>query len=380
MKNTPFQYRGKWTIRYTDEFGRRRKQSFEKHAAAEHALIVERARIKEVKVGVRSPTPPNKTFDQLADYWIENRVPQKRSGNHDESIIRAHLRPAFGPLLLKKIGLAEGDRFQNERLHLDSKTVHNQLTLLISMLNVAVDLGWLIRIPKIKKPEIFTKAFRYLSTEEEFFRFLRGAFADGELVGMLYATALYTGMREGEVAGLRWDRIDLAKRLITVEFSYDGPTKGGVVRHVPILDPLLVLLEEWRPKCPGALVFPNQRGNMHRESARVFQEVFHRVLDSAGFPKNTVNGRPRRHIVFHDLRHTFASHWMMNGGCIFKLQRILGHKQIQMTQRYAHLAPEAFVGDHGRLGTLAPARFGSLPEGGPPLDTEGPATFRGRLS
>ncbi len=46
---------------------------------------------------------------------------------------------------------------------------------------------------------------------------------------------------------------------------------------------------------------------------------------------------------FHDLRHTFASHFMMNGGNIYDLQKILGHTSLEMTQRYAHLAPEHLV-------------------------------------
>ncbi len=46
---------------------------------------------------------------------------------------------------------------------------------------------------------------------------------------------------------------------------------------------------------------------------------------------------------FHDLRHTFASHFMMNGGNIYDLQKILGHTSLEMTQRYAHLAPEQLV-------------------------------------
>ena len=59
-------------------------------------------------------------------------------------------------------------------------------------------------------------------------------------------------------------------------------------------------------------------------------------------------------ITFHDLRHTFASHWVMHGGDLYRLQKILGHKSVQMTQRYAHLAPEAFKQDWGRLGTDLP--------------------------
>jgi len=59
-------------------------------------------------------------------------------------------------------------------------------------------------------------------------------------------------------------------------------------------------------------------------------------------------------ITFHALRHTFASHWMLKGGDIYRLQRILGHASIAMTQRYAHLAPAAFDQDHGRFGNFVP--------------------------
>lgn len=58
----------------------------------------------------------------------------------------------------------------------------------------------------------------------------------------------------------------------------------------------------------------------------------------------------RRYIRFHDLRHTFASQWVMKGGDLFKLQKILGHKTVQMTMRYAHLAPNAFAEDFKRMG------------------------------
>jgi len=254
---------------------------------------------------------------------------------------------------LREIGVADTDRFQVERLHLNKKTVANLLTLFTSMMNLAVDLAWLIKAPKVKKPRVrlFEKDFSYLRTEEEIRRFLGAAEAEGELVYMLYATALYTGTREGELAALQWDDVDLEKRLITVQRSFEGPTKAEDVRYVPILDPLLPLLKRWRLRCPGKLLFPNQRGGMQCPSARIFQEVLHRVLDAAELPESETGGRARRYITFHGTRHTFASQWMLKGGDIFKLQKILGHKDIKMTQRYAHLAPAAFAGaGSARLG------------------------------
>ncbi len=155
----------------------------------------------------------------------------------------------------------------------------------------------------------------------------------------LYALAAYTGMRAGEIAGLEWADVDFERRLITVQRSFEGPTKSDCVRYVPILTPLLGVLREWRLRHPGRLVFTNRDGAMHRESGRIFQEVLHRVLEAAGFPKVPRNGKERPYIRFHDLRHTFASHWVAKGGDLFKLQKILGHRSITMTQRTPTLRP-----------------------------------------
>ncbi|HVZ35110.1 MAG TPA: site-specific integrase, partial [Polyangiaceae bacterium] len=193
----------------------------------------------------------------------------------------------------------------------------------------------------------------YLRNEEEVQRFLRAARElEGELTFVLYLTAVRTGMRAGELAGLEWGDIDFEQRLIMVQRSFDGPTKSGHARPVPILDALLSDLRAWKLRHPGKLVFTNRDGNMLAPSGRVFQEVLHRVLERAGFPSSTSSGdRVRHYITFHGLRHTFASHWMMRGGNIFKLQKILGHQSTAMTERYAHLSPNLFAEDYARMGS-----------------------------
>jgi integrase len=268
-------------------------------------------------------------------------------------MIERHLRPSFGRLPLTSLDVSRVDAFVARRAHLSPKTVHNHLTLLISMLRLAVDLGWLRSVPRIKKPKIVLDAdYRYLRSDQEIADFLRAAQAEDEHVYVMYSMAVYTGLRAGELAGLRWSDIDLKRRLITVRRSYTGATKSGRIRHVPILDPLLPLLRAWRLRHPGSLVFTNRDGRMQGKSARVFQEVLHRVLGRAGFESPVVSGKRRWYITFHGLRHTFASHWMMRGGDLFKLQKILGHSSIEMTMRYAHLAPDAFNADYGRFGSL----------------------------
>jgi integrase len=352
----PVRFRDKWRIRWVDESGHRQSDVYPTHREAEHQLRVKQTQVEERRRGLRPAEVPNKSFEELADYWVANRVPQKRSGHHDESIIRCHLRPTFGALKLRSLGVEEVDKLVVARQHLDPKTLANVLTLLGSMLAVAVDLHWLERAPKIRKPRVrlFSADFSYLRTDDEIQRVLRAARDQGEDVFALYATAIGTGMRAGELAALLWADVDFERRLICVQRSFDGPTKADDVRYVPILDALLAVLRQWRLACPGRLVFPNRDGAMLQRSARVFQEVLHRVLLAAGLPTIERKGKVRRYIVFHDLRHTFASQWVVHGGDLFKLQKILGHKTVQMTMRYAHLQPAAFASDYARLGSLLP--------------------------
>jgi integrase len=341
-----------WRARWIDQHGERHSQTFRLKRDAESFEHRKKAEAEEIARGVRAELPPARSFGQLCDYWLENRASQKRSKIHDESIIRKHLRPAFGALSLVGLGVAEVDRFVVERALLSPKTIANLLTLLTSMLNVAKDLGWLRGVPRIRKPRVRAcdKDFSYLRSDTEIERLLRSARAEDEMTHVLYATAVFTGLRKGELAALRWSDVDFERRLIAVQRSFDGPTKAGDVRHVPILDALLPTLRSWRLRCPGDLLFPNEANGMREPASRIFQETLHRVLTHAKFEKVERNGKKRPYITFHGLRHTFASQWVMKGGDLFKLQKILGHKTVQMTMRYAHLAPEAFSEDWGRFG------------------------------
>ncbi len=351
-----------WRARWCDQHGARQSQTFKFKRDADAYERQRKAEVEQIRRGLRTGPVPAHSFDELCEQWMANRASQKRSRLHDASIIRAHLRPAFGVRTLRAVDVAAVDGFVLTRTHLSRKTVANVLTLLVAMLNYARDLGWLELVPRIRKPRVrlFSRDYHYLRNDDEVRRLLLAAQEESEMSFVLYATAIYTGMRAGELAALTWAAVDFERRLITVQASFDGPTKADDVRYVPILDPLLPVLRAWRLRCPGPLVFPNELGTMLGRSARVFQEVLHRVLKRAGFPKVDRPGRADHYVTFHDLRHSFASQWVMRGGDIFKLQRILGHKAIQMTMRYAHLAPDAYAQDHGRMRTLVEPR-GAVP-------------------
>jgi integrase len=360
----PIKHYDKWRIRWIDEQGRRQSEVHEDRKGAALALQRHELEVEERRRGLRPAAAAPRTFREAAEYWEKNRAPLKRSRRDDICILK-QLRAAFAEVSLVDAAawIPHLDRYVASKVHLHKKTISNHLTLLGSVLNLAVELGWMTKAPRIRKPKVrlISRDYSYLRSDEEIARFLRVAREEGLEVHALYATAVYTGLRAGEVAGLLWADVDLDRRLITVQRSFEGPTKADDVRYVPILDALLPILREWRLRHPGRLVFTNRDGAMHGKSGRVFQEVLHRVLDRAEFPRIERGGKQVRYIHFHDLRHTFASHWVMKGGDLFKLQKILGHKTVQMTMRYAHLQPAAFREDYARFVALETGAANVLP-------------------
>jgi integrase len=116
--------------------------------------------------------------------------------------------------------------------------------------------------------------------------------------------------------------------MLTVRHSYDGTTKSSKHRTVPVPAELAVILKAYKVADPwkGTLCFPNDEGEMYSRNAKL-EGVLRSALASVGLPR----------IRVHDLRHVFASHFVMGGGDIFTLQRILGHSTPQLTSdTYAH--------------------------------------------
>ena len=278
----PQKFRSKWRIRWTDEHGKRRSEVLATRVDAAFMLDTQLVHVQEIERGLRGLSIPDRLFNDLCDLWLKSRARRNRSEKDDQSIIRVHLRPFFGRHRLRDLLLDLVDEFieTREDKGLSEKTINNHLTLLIAMLNEARERGLLRELPRIRKFKIqlFDRDYKWLRTKEQIALLLASARKEEDATFfVLYATAIYTGMRAGEIAGLAWQNVDFDRRLIAVEHSFAGKTTGGDVRYVPILDPLLPVLRGWRLRTPGALVFPNSVGNMRQESDRTFQEGLHRV-------------------------------------------------------------------------------------------------------
>jgi integrase len=168
------------------------------------------------------------------------------------------------------------------------------------------------------------------------------------------AIAVHTGLRKGELLGLRWTDLDLQTRRLTVARSYRGTPKSGKARHLRLPKELLPVLMAWRPLCPPSpdnAVVPSGLSASRVGGPECMLGV--RELMAA-------IGLRRFAHPFHILRHTYASHFVMAGGNLLALQRILGHKDPKVTMIYAHLAPD-FLGDQMDLVSFGGRKQGRLP-------------------
>ncbi len=96
----PTKHYGKWRIRWVDENGERKSEVFDDRREASFQLQQRELEAEERRRGLKPAPSTPKMFSDVADYWEKHRIPQKRSGHHDQSVLRRHLRPAFGGVTL----------------------------------------------------------------------------------------------------------------------------------------------------------------------------------------------------------------------------------------------------------------------------------------
>jgi integrase len=172
------------------------------------------------------------------------------------------------------------------------------------------------------------------------------------------ATLCYCGLRKGEARGLRWRDVFLDAGRIEVCRSYTGRTKSGHSRTVPINPELMPILRRWKEENDGAeLVFPINGRMGTREETEGLGEIIEAAI-----------GRKPEHPT-HALRHSFAAAFMMKGGSILTLQKLLGHSDIKVTMIYSHLSPDHMREEMARLSFNRPIAA-VLPMHGHPKDTE----------
>lgn len=303
-----------------------------RQAEKEHILRV----LTEASAPKKEPVQEAPTVNEFVKSYLEISTLKNKPSSikAKESLLRMHLLPRVGQLKLDQVTYAviEDLKVDLAKTPLSNftrkcKQKPKNETVLRRMLSIARKRGLIVAVPEVEWLRAPLPEFDFLDFEESQ-RLLDAS--DGEWRTMILV-ALRTGLRFGELLALRWQDVDLVAGRIVVRQNWVlgqiGTPKSGHAREIPLGEEVLKALKSHR-HLRGPLVF-----------CTMASEVF-----TVGEPRYWLTRFCRkaglREIGWHTLRHTFASHLAMRGAPLKAIQELLGHATIQMTMRYAHLAPE----------------------------------------
>ncbi|MCB9705529.1 MAG: site-specific integrase [Myxococcales bacterium] len=340
--------------------------------ATTNATTTSSPRAAKAKASAPRETP---TLADFAERYLALQDPRRSDFENKARYLRLHLLPHLGDLRLDQISsmvidelrarlrAPHGERASSRRSlgrkdapttdrrkggPKSPKTINNVLTTLRSMLNLALDYELIDRVPRFRMEKVHRPDPSFLE-EAEVKRLIAATPAEWRLVVF---TAVRTGLRRGELMGLRWEDVHLEGRRPTLRVRRSvkrepggvlrvKEPKGGKPRSVPLTADLAEALRQARPERPeaGSLVFPGPcQGFLDHQR---LWKVVSSAARAAGLDK---------HVHPHLLRHTFASECYRRGIPPQVVQLWLGHAHITTTERYAHLAPTAGEDLIDRLG------------------------------
>jgi integrase len=360
---------------------------FDSRAEAMDELERIQARLKLGQPGITpkaAPKPKGRRFGDLLDEWIEHRRAHRiRSASEDRARWVRHLTPALeahtiDDLTAKVVnGIAEGlvhppvgskGPDGKKKAPVSGPTAHRAMTLLSAFYTWAADEHGVQHNPardalrnkttkRLLRSRHDGQAAPYLKSWAEVDR-LHAALAEVDpVVAMAYYISARAGLRPGEVIALRWDSIDLDDRTITVgaqvRKGYEGPTKSGKTRTVPMVPALAAALAAWKRSrgdvADTQLVCPPPAPNRKLQTAlgskpgstwgRYLRPVQIREALASAFEATGIKAG-----TFYEYgRHTFGSLSGLGGISTWRLKEIMGHQDISTTERYVSLKGQALT-------------------------------------
>ena len=301
--------------------GKRHRESTNTTKRREAELILDRFKqeIKEARrPEIKDAVNEYKLAELAQEYlkWTERQRVHKTKKIWVKQLIQV-----FGNLNLKDLNPRVIEQWQSVRLKYNKPSTVNRLTgCLKHMVNKGVQWGMAseesLKLVRMVKPlEENNRRLRFLTIEE--CQTLIDCCAPH--LKPIVIVALHTGMRRGEILGLKWKQVDLNHGFILLD-----TTKNGERKEIPIDDTLQEMFNEMPHSIESIYVFTDRDGNPYNS----IKHSFSTALRKAGI----------HDFRFHDCRHTFASHLVMAGVDLVSVKDLLGHKSLTMTLRYAHLA------------------------------------------
>jgi integrase len=346
-----FQRHGHWWIDFYHQGKRVRRKVGPSKKLAELALAD--ARLKQAKNEFLGICEPKRIlFKDFADEYLEYSEANKGKSAYqrDVRMVQKHLLPLWGGEYLDRITQKMVEDYRTGRSRVvQPATVNLNLQTVKAFFNKAVAWDYLETSPakSVKRMKANKGVERFLSQEEANLLLCACRESDNPHLYAIVSVALHTGMRVGEVLRLQWQDVDFKTGRIQVVSRTGRPTKTRESRSIPMNRSLTEVLRRHPRRLGTPYLFHNSNGEPFEEVNYSFDKV-RRRLDIP-------------HFRFHDLRHTFASSLVMAGVDLRTVAELLGHKDISMTMRYAHLAPAHMkkaveILDGHYLDTEAPAQ------------------------
>ena len=267
--------------------------------------------------------PGEKTFEEMMDRYLSEHVSRKKSKRSYEGYVR-NLRSFFKDYRLSEITADLVMKYKGKRLQEGVKpaTLNRDLAILKNAFNRAIykwEPAWATVNPmkKVEMEAENNERDRWLNDEE--WNNLQKSLP--RWIKEIILLDIQTGLRQGELITLRWPMVDLSRRVVTIPRPN---TKNNEPKTVPLNDIAMDILKNRPRSLQTDLVFFTRNHTQHR--ADNVRREFRKVIRRSGI----IDFR------FHDLRHTFASRCLHSGADLYQVQKLLGHKNGAVTQRYAH--------------------------------------------
>ncbi len=333
------------------EGGKRRVMASKQptHVEARRLLAAIEGRVARGLAGLETPAAPAPTVRKLVERFLAEynrpRVKDIAEYRKNARVALQRALPLVGDRPADTLKAAEVAKLRDTLgMQFSAASVRLTLAFLGTVYSWATKGGLVSHNPCRGVEVPAQRALLEYLGKEEAERLLSHARAQAPALYPMLAMALHCGLRKGELFGLRWRDLDLGKRRLDVMRSGRRAPKGGSPRHLRLPALLVPILADWRQRCPHTaedLVFPVERRGVVNMGHSKDMLGLAELLAASGC---SALQRP-----WHALRHTFASHYIMAGGNILCLQKILGHADLKMTLIYAHLAPDFLEGEMDRV-------------------------------
>lgn len=298
------------------------------------------------------------TFGTIFDGpYLEHSRQNKKHNSvvTEQGLFRQWLGPGIGAIPLKDISPFHLERIKKYMAEAGRapRTIHYALCVVRQVFNFARERdlsACLSPTNKVKPPRTDNRRLRFL-THDEARRLLEHLAERSPNLHDMALLSLHCGLRAGEIFNLAWGDVDFERGLLTLR-----DTKSGRNRMAYMTADVRAMLETRGKGNHGDMVFPG-RGGVKRSWV---SNAFERAVKELGFNEGVTDSRQR--VVFHSLRHTFASWLVEQGTDLYSVKELMGHSTLSMTERYSHLAPDtlrravrnlekglAAIGENGKI-------------------------------